>query len=131
MTLAARFHHSPTRSTAANLAIAHLNARSSLVFLQLATAAAFGVSVEDIRSSSRRNAKVAFARQSAMYLTHIMLGLNFSAVGLLFDRDRTTAAHACKLVEDRRDDPAIDRLLQQLEDACRHVALVAQPQAYS
>jgi len=86
--------------------------------LQLATAAAFGVPLDEMRAPSRRAAKVAFARQSAMYLSHVMLGLNYSAVGLLFHRDRTTAAYACKLVEDRRDDPAVDRLLQKLEDVC-------------
>jgi chromosomal replication initiation ATPase DnaA len=57
-----------------------------------------------------------------MYLAHVVLGLNYSATGLLFSRDRTTAAHACQVVEDRRDDPAIDRLLQQLEGICNDLA---------
>lgn len=92
------------------------SAAASLLLVQSATAAAFGVALDELRAPSRRTANVAFARQSAMYLAHVALGLNFSAVGLLFHRDRTTAAHACRLVEDRRDDPALDRRLQQLED---------------
>ncbi|HEX5509081.1 MAG TPA: helix-turn-helix domain-containing protein, partial [Pseudolabrys sp.] len=64
----------------------------------------------------------AFARQIAMYLTHIVLGQNYSDVGRLFGRDRTTAKHACYLIEERRDDPATDALLQSLEDACAELA---------
>jgi chromosomal replication initiation ATPase DnaA len=90
--------------------------------LQAATAAAFGVPVEALRAPSRRSADIAFARQSAMYLAHVTLGLSYSAVGALFHRDRTTAAHACQLVEDRRDDPAIDTLLQTLECVCCKLA---------
>jgi chromosomal replication initiation ATPase DnaA len=86
--------------------------------LQSVTAAAFGVALDDMGKPSRGRAEVAFARQSAMYLAHVVFGLTFSAVGTLFNRDRTTAAHACHCVEDRRDDPAIDGLLQRLEDVC-------------
>jgi chromosomal replication initiation ATPase DnaA len=58
---------------------------------------------------------VAFARQVAMYLAHVGGGLCLSEVGRLFARDRTTVAHACALVEDRRDDPDFDRCLSFLE----------------
>jgi hypothetical protein len=90
--------------------------------MEAAIAAAFAVPVDELRSHSRRTQSVAFARQSAMYLAHVVLGLNYSATGLLFSRDRTTAAYACQVVEDRRDDPAIDRLLQQLEGVCDDLA---------
>jgi chromosomal replication initiation ATPase DnaA len=90
--------------------------------LESATAAAFGVPVDELRAPSRRSAGVAFARQSAMYLAHVTLGLSYSAIGTLFHRDRTTAAYACQQVEDRRDDPTIDRLLQTLEGVCGEMA---------
>jgi hypothetical protein len=90
--------------------------------LESLTAAAFAVPVSELRASSRRARPVAFARQSAMYLAHVMLGLSYSATGRLFDRDRTTAAHACRLVEDRRDDPAVDRVLLTLEGLCGALA---------
>ena len=97
--------------------------------MEAAIAAAFAVPVDELRAPSRRTQTVAFARQSAMYLAHVVLGLNYSATGMLFHRDRTTAAHACQVVEDRRDDPAIDRLLQQagrrLPRACRRHAATA------
>jgi DnaA-like protein len=75
----------------------------------------FGVTHNDLSIKSRGKAHVALARQVAMYLTHVALQLTFTEVGLLFGRDRTTVAHACKLVEDRRDDPAFDRALDLLE----------------
>jgi hypothetical protein len=84
----------------------------------MATAAAFAVPVGELISSSRRSATAAFARQSAMYLAHVTFGLSYSAVARGFGRDRTTAAHACQLIEDRRDDPAIDAVLGSLEHAC-------------
>ena len=102
-------------------------ARRVCRLLQVATAAAFGVPVAELRARSRRSAEVAFARQSAMYLAHVVLGLTYDAVGLAFNRDRTTAAHACRMVEDRRDDPVIDRMLQMLEAVCGEVARAVQP----
>jgi hypothetical protein len=84
----------------------------------IATAAAFAVPVGELISSTRRSPYVAFARQSAMYLAHVTFGLNYSEVARAFGRDRTTAAHACQLIEERRDDPAVDAVLGSLEDAC-------------
>ena len=84
----------------------------------LATAAAFAVPVGELAASSRRSPYIAFARQSAMYLAHVSFGLSYSEVGRAFGRDRTTAAHACRLIEDRRDDPAVDAVLDSLENAC-------------
>jgi hypothetical protein len=90
--------------------------------MEEAVAAAFAVPADELRASSRRTAGVAFARQSAMYLAHVALGLSLHAVGRIFHRHRTTAAHACLLVEQRRDDPAIDRLLDMLEGFCTDIA---------
>ena len=59
-----------------------------------------------------------------MYLAHTVLGLTYDAVGLSFRRDPTTAAHACRRVEDRRDDPTIDRMLQMLEAVCAELAVL-------
>ncbi len=77
----------------------------------------FQVAPEQIRSPRRENARIAFARQVAMYLTHICCGLNYAETGRLFRRDRTTVAHACALVEDRRDDLALDQTLNHTEAA--------------
>lgn len=93
-------------------------ARDCRIVAQLA-AAAFGVAYGEIIGANRGERRVAFARQSAMYLAHVAFGLSYSEVGRAFGRDRTTAAHACCHVEDRRDNPEIDALLGSLEGACR------------
>ena len=84
-----------------------------------AAAAAFAVPVREIHAVSRRSSYVALARQAAMYVAHVSFGISFSDIGRAFGRDRTTAAHACRLIEDRRDDPTVDVLLASLENACR------------
>ncbi len=97
------------------------------ILLQLTAAIVFEVPLEAVTAPARGAAQVAFARQSAMYLAHILLGMNYSAVGKLFGRDRTTAAHACQTVEDRRDDPAIDVCLDFMEVVCSDVVYGGAP----
>ena len=74
---------------------------------------------EDKRQSkrTRKQADIAFARQIAMYIAHVRLGLNLGEVGRVFQRDRTTVGHACRLIEDRRDDEQVDFLINCLERA--------------
>jgi chromosomal replication initiation ATPase DnaA len=52
-----------------------------------------------------------------MYLTHVICGVSLTEVGKIFQRDRTTAAYGCRIVEDLRDDPLTDRILSVLEAA--------------
>lgn len=85
--------------------------------IEPAVAAAFDVDLGDLCSVTRGSPRAAFARQVAMYLAHVALGASLTEIGGLFERDRTTVAHACALVEDRRDDPAFDTKLAHLEEA--------------
>ena len=57
-----------------------------------------------------------------MYLAHVVLGLRYSEIGRLFRRHRTAAAYGCALVEERRDDPSIDRVLLTLDGLCGDLA---------
>jgi len=84
-----------------------------------AVASAFGICEMELRASTRRGAPAAYARQVAMYLAHVACGYSLTEVGLLFHRDRTTAAHACRKIEDCRDDPDLDFSLDCLESAVR------------
>jgi chromosomal replication initiation ATPase DnaA len=84
-----------------------------------AVAAAFIIPIGELGATKRRSATTAFARQNAMYLAHVALGLNYTDVGRAFGRDRTTAAHACRVVEDRRTDPGFDARLALLEHLLR------------
>lgn len=83
--------------------------------LEHAVTQVFTVRGADIWSLRRGCPSVAFARQVAMYLAHVACGLTLTQVGYIFGRDRTTVAHACGVIEDRRDDPVFDRSLELLE----------------
>jgi hypothetical protein len=85
--------------------------------IEAAVAAVFEVGIEELRAPTRGSARTAFARQVAMYIAHVGCGVSLTEVGLLFERDRTTVAHGCSLIEDRRDDPGFDHLLDHLEHA--------------
>jgi chromosomal replication initiation ATPase DnaA len=82
---------------------------------EAAAALAFGIPLAGLRSSSRCAAPVAAARQTAIYLARVGFGIAYGDLGRAFGRDRTTAAHACRVTEDRREDPDFDRRLTVLE----------------
>jgi chromosomal replication initiation ATPase DnaA len=82
----------------------------------------FAIRSRDLWSETRGRPATAFARQVAMYLAHVSFGLTLTEVGQVFARDRTTVAHACGLIEDRRDDPVFDRSLDLLEGVLRFLA---------
>lgn len=90
--------------------------------LDHAMSRSFAIRSHDLWSETRGRPAAAFARQVAMYLAHVAFGLTLTEVGHVFARDRTTVAHACGLVEDRRDDPAFDRSLDLLEGVLRFLA---------
>jgi chromosomal replication initiation ATPase DnaA len=76
---------------------------------------AFDIRPGDLIGDTRGCAKVALARQTGMYLARVCLGLTLSQAASLFGRDRTTAAHACRVIEDRRDDRGFDERLDAIE----------------
>lgn len=83
--------------------------------IEAAVGDVFGVPRDRLGTPSRGKAPIALARQAAMYLAHVTCGLTLTDVGRVFARDRTTVAHACAVIEDRRDDPPFDRALELLE----------------
>ncbi|MCF3935598.1 chromosomal replication initiator DnaA [Acuticoccus sp. M5D2P5] len=84
--------------------------------IEVTVAAALNLPVEELGAKTRRTAPVAFARQIAIYCAHVTFGWSLTEAGAIFSRDRTTAAHACRVVEDRRDDDEIDTIVQRVED---------------
>ena len=93
----------------------YLKSNYACDFIKYSTAKAFGIQSRDLDSKTRKQADIAFARQIAMYIAHVRLGLNLGEVGKVFQRDRTTVGHACRLIEDRRDDEQVDFLINCLE----------------
>lgn len=90
--------------------------------IEYAVTQVFGIGVGELGRATRGEAKVALARQVAMYLAHVGRGHSFTEVGRQFARDRTTVAHACGVIEDRRDDPVFDRTLELLEQVVHALA---------
>lgn len=82
----------------------------------------FGLDARALEAPVRGSQRMAFARQIAMYLAHVGFGLSFDAVGRAFGRDRTTVAHACRVVEDGRDDIWFDCRMATLESICLGLA---------
>jgi len=82
----------------------------------------FMIASADLWSQARGRRRVAFARQVAMYLAHVTCGLSLTEAGHLFSRDRTTVAHACRVIEALRDDRQFDRALELLEGVVRSLS---------
>lgn len=89
------------------------------LIIEQVVAPAFDVARDELWAQTRGSPTTAFARQVAMYLAHVGCGLTLTEVGRVFARDRTTVAHACGLVEDRREEPHFDRALELLEAVMR------------
>jgi chromosomal replication initiator protein len=89
--------------------------------IQAHTAAAFGVSIDDL-VSARRTAKVAWARQVAMYLARELTEQTLPAIGRAFGgRNHTTVLHAYRrtverMSSDRADYDAVHKLTSELRD---------------
>lgn len=103
-----------------------IDRRTARQMIELTVAAALSLPPEELSAKTRRAAPVAFARQISMYCAHVTLGWSLTEAGAVFSRDRTTAAHACRVVEDRRDDVRIDRLVQTIEDALHNWILAVE-----
>lgn len=78
-------------------------------------AALFSVSSKELRQPGRSSACINRVRQVAMYVAHVVLRLTMIEVGQGFGRDRTTVLHACRIVEDMRDDKDFDEVVSVVE----------------
>ena len=76
---------------------------------------AFGVPASEMLRRERTRPRACRARWSAMYLAHVSFGWPLERVGHVFGVNRATAGHACRWVEDERDRPELDSLLDRLE----------------
>lgn len=77
--------------------------------------AIFGVDGRDLRTPDRVGLQVGRVRQVAMYIAHVTMQLTLTEVGMVFSHDRTTATHACHRIEDLRDEPEFDALIDCVE----------------
>ncbi len=76
----------------------------------------FGVQTNQIITLTKGPAHLCFARQVAMYLMHVVYQIRLAAIARAFGRDPSTVSHACRCIEEARDDLALDVKLTALED---------------
>lgn len=95
------------------------NAEEGCRLAILLVADAFQISLPNMVAGTRGPLESAHARQAAMYLAHVALGISLTAIGRFFGRDHSTIAHGCRRVEDRRDDSGFDVLIAELALAAR------------
>ena len=93
--------------------------REQAWLVQAAVAHVTGVSLRELCAETRRRSNVALARQMAMYLSHVVFAMSRAEVAELFGRDRSTAKHAFRRIEELREDPELDRTLCSLEAMLR------------
>ncbi|WP_416878647.1 helix-turn-helix domain-containing protein [Litorimonas sp.] len=84
-----------------------------------AVALEFGIAEPDLIDPPCASPHLRFTRQLAMYLTHIVYELNPTHIARIFLKDRSTVAHALKVIEDCREDAVLDMKIIRLENFLR------------
>jgi chromosomal replication initiation ATPase DnaA len=103
------------RQTGCDVSEAALRRKAQYSLILAYVAAAHHTKPEFLLADSRGSKHLSGARHIANYLAHIVYGMNFTDIGLLAARDRTSIAHGCKKVEDLRDAKSDDRALHFAE----------------
>lgn len=80
---------------------------------------AYNIPHADLLAPARGGGHLALARQTAMYLAHVVGQLSLNEIAAIFRRDRSTVSHACINMEDRRDSPVFDLQLEYMEKRLR------------
>jgi chromosomal replication initiation ATPase DnaA len=80
---------------------------------------ATGIPAAEINTARRTTNAAVRARHLAIYLTHITFHWPLHRVAYAFGRDRTTCGHACRKIEDLRENVDFDRRLAELEACLR------------
>lgn len=86
------------------------------------TGYSLGLPSEAILNGGQREHRITRARQIAMYLSHVVLGMSLARIASATGRDRSTVAYGCHRIEDFREDPTIDLWLEDLEVRLRGAA---------
>jgi chromosomal replication initiation ATPase DnaA len=89
---------------------------------QIIVSHAYGIALAEMRAPGRGARKAAHARQVAMYLSHVVFAMSGDDVAQAFGRERSTAYHAFRRVEELRENPELDRTLGWLEEMLRSAA---------
>ncbi len=75
----------------------------------------FGITGNNVFARTRGSSAEVTARQTTIYLMHILFQCSYTHIGKAVRRDRSTVRYACHVIEDFRDDPVFDEKLTMLE----------------
>ena len=100
--------------------------RLTVGFVTHLVSLATGVPAVEISAPRRATHAAVRARQLAIYQTHITVHWSLARVAFAFGRDRTTCGHACRKIEDMREDVTFDRRLSDLEACLRQAPVHAE-----
>ncbi len=91
--------------------------QASAQAVMMVIADAFDVSIEDLKSNSRRR-EISWARQIGMYLMRQHTELSLPRIGEEFGgKDHTTVLYSCeKIAHLKHNDPSLEQKLRQLSD---------------
>ena len=78
-----------------------------------------------VQDSLPEDPKVLKGRQLGMYLARTALKRGLRETARAFGRSHPTVLHACRRIEEAREDPAFDRTVEWLETLTRRAAGVA------
>ncbi|QCK86571.1 chromosomal replication initiator DnaA [Phreatobacter aquaticus] len=82
------------------------------------------VAVDALFQPSRGDQPVADARHLAIYLAHVMIGIDMTRLGRTFGRDRASVRHALRRIEQRRDEPLFNARVSAMETILEPLACV-------
>lgn len=85
-------------------------------FVNQMIAAAYEISGERLLRRDRGVIKVNRPRQISMYLMNTALSLKFTEIAEFYDKDRTTVSHACRVIEEMRDNVEFDMRILEFEN---------------
>lgn len=89
---------------------------------QAVAAHSFGIPLDAIIASETGSDQAVKARQVAMYLSRTVLKLGAREIARAFRRTHPAVLHACRRIEEAREDPAFDRTVEWLESFLRRAA---------
>lgn len=86
---------------------------------------ALGQNPDEVMEDARGDRRINAVRKLAIYLTYTAFGMSLARCAVVFSRDRSTIAHACQAVENRRDEASFDEWVDGLEVGLKSLALYA------
>lgn len=94
---------------------------NSIWLAQSVAAGAYGVAMDDMQTRTRKG-EAQKARQLATYLARVVFNVGLRELANATGRSPATVFHACKCVEQRREEPQFDHAVEFLEHQLRTVA---------